>query len=157
MICKAKSLQKVANQLASNQYPVQSDSFMFDGKIIAAPILLALATEIALKAWQCRERQGTPDHSHDLLKLFEGLSEDAQTRLEEELPVQLDPISIHLGVHDVCPVGARVRNVLEFHRRSFERCRYSYESMAEVFYLPALNEALTVIIDTYNRTLAESA
>ncbi len=119
-------------------------------------ITLALATEIALKAWQCRERQAVPDRSHDLLYLFDGLSEKARTRLEEEHPMQLDPISIRLGAHEVCSVGAGMRKVLEFHRRAFERCRYSYEPPGDVIYTSTLNEALTVIIDTYDRTLAGS-
>ena len=35
---------------------------------------MSLATEIALKAWQCSERQAPPDRTHDLLKLFKSLN-----------------------------------------------------------------------------------
>ena len=152
MIDNAKALQKVANQLAPDQEsPMESDIFLFTGKIMVVPILLSLATEIALKAWQCRERKKAP-YTHDLLKLFEGLSEGAQIRLEEELPMQLDPVSIRLGAHELCPVGAGMRKILEFHRKAFECWRYTHESMRETFYTPVLNEALTVIIETYNQT-----
>ena len=156
MICRAKSLQKVTNRLASNKDLEHSDSSMFEGTIAASSILLALATEIALKALQCQERDEVPDHTHDLLELFEGLSEKVQSRLEEELPMQLDPISIRLGAHEVCPDGAGIRKMLEFHRESFEQSRYSYESMGGIFYTSAMNEVLTVIIETYYKTMAES-
>ena len=54
--------------------------------------MLSLALEIALKAWQRRERQGAPDRSHDLLQLFEGLEEATQKRLEAKMPPMVDPL-----------------------------------------------------------------
>ena len=95
-------------------------------------------------------------HTHDLLKLFEGLSRNTQTRLEEGLPSQLDWVSLRLRVQDYHPVGAGMRKVLEFHRCSFMHWRYKYESLGGSFYLPALDEALTVIINTYDQIQAES-
>ena len=44
---------------------------MFGAAFSAAPVLPSLATEIALKAWHCRERPGKPPHTHDLLELFD--------------------------------------------------------------------------------------
>ena len=152
MIWNARSLQKVANQLASDRESVQSDVFMFTGQFLAAPILLALATEIALKAWQCRERKRAPDRSHDLLKLFEGLSEKVRTGLETRFPAQPDPF----GTHQFFPVGAGMRKTLEFHRRAFEHWRYLHESMRGSFFPPALNEALTAIIEAYDPALTDS-
>ena len=152
MICNAKSLQEIANHL---DMELQSDSVLFHGKFMAAPILMALATEIALKALQCQERKSSPMYTHDLLELFEGLSEDTQNRLEEGLPSQLDPVSLRLRIQDFIPVGAGMRKVLEFHRCSFMHWRYKYESPGGSFYLPALDEALTVIINTYNQIQAE--
>ena len=75
MIWTAKSLQRVAKELDLPEEPSQSDSLLFMGKFFAGPVLLTLATEISLKAWQCRERKEKPDHSHDLLELFDGLGE----------------------------------------------------------------------------------
>ena len=57
MIWNAKSLQRVANELERNtSESLQQDPFLFSGISLASPILLSLVTEIALKAWQCRER-----------------------------------------------------------------------------------------------------
>ena len=157
MICHAKSLQEVANHLSADMEPEpMSENYLFSGKFMSVPILMALATEIALKALQCQERKSSPMYTHDLLELFEGLSENTQTRLEEELPSQLDSVSLRLRIQDFFPVGAGMRKVLEFHRCSFMNYRYRYESPGGSFYPPALDEALTVIINTYDQIQAES-
>ena len=156
MIRNAKSLQEVANHLDADM-ELQSDSFLFHGIIMTAPILMALATEIALKALQCQEQEEPPKRPHDLLKLFKGLSEDTQAQLEGRLPSRLDSVSLRLGVQDFFPVGAGMRKVLEYHRHSFERWRYLHEDPREICYLPELNEALTVIIETYNQIQTDSA
>ena len=92
MICNAKSLQEVANHLdADMEADLKSDNFLFSGKIMSASILMALATEIALKALQCQERKSSPIYTHDLLELFEGLSEATQTRLEEGTSIAVGP------------------------------------------------------------------
>ena len=157
MICNAKSLQKVANHLVADMEPESnSENILFSGKYMSVPILMALATEIALKALQCQERKSSPMYTHDLLELFEGLSEDTQIRLEEGLPSQLDPISLRLRIQDFFPAGAGMRKVLEFHRYSFKHWRYKYEKRGGSFFSPALNEAFTVIINTYDQIQAES-
>ena len=75
----AKALQCVAEELhGQDSQSVKSDTVLFRGRALAEPILLSLALEIALKAWQRRERQGAPDRCHDLLQLFEGLEEATQ-------------------------------------------------------------------------------
>ena len=78
MILHAKSLQRVAGRLAPDPAYDQSDDLLFTGRVIAAPILLSLATGLALKALQCLERGDAPDRCHDLLKLFEGLTQEAR-------------------------------------------------------------------------------
>lgn len=52
---------------------------------MTVPNLLTLATEIALKAWQCWERQKAPKRTHDLLKLFHSLEQDTQEVLEARM------------------------------------------------------------------------
>lgn len=92
VIENAKALQRVVKELdGEGSQSVESDLLLFQGKYLAEPILLSLALEIALKAWQRRERQGAPDHGHDLLQLFEGLEEATQKRLEAKMPPLLDP------------------------------------------------------------------
>ena len=80
MIEHAKALQHVVKELEKNR-PKPSDVWgksnkgtegrlLLKGTFLAVPNLLSLATEIALKAWQCQERQKAPEHTHDLLDLF---------------------------------------------------------------------------------------
>ena len=60
MIQSARSLQRVANELESKGHePESSDEWPFEGIFLACPILLSLATEIALKAWQCSEQRAS--------------------------------------------------------------------------------------------------
>ena len=94
MIWNAKSLQRVAKELERNgSESPQQDPFLFSGILLAGPILLSLATEIALKAWQCRERKGKPEKIHDLLKLYDGLESSTQETLEARMR-KLSPHSV---------------------------------------------------------------
>ena len=145
MIWNARSLQTVAKQLASDRVTPVEDVFLFTGQQLAEPILLALATEIALKAWQCRERKGPPESEHDLLKLFEGLSEEARDVLEAACPEQPLPG----GMQAYIPIHSGMRRILEAHRDTFVRWRYVHETMNDHVYPPALDAALTAIIDAY--------
>lgn len=49
-------------------------------------ILLSLAIEIALKAWQCRDRKDAPDRTHNLLDLFMALEPKTQELLQAKMP-----------------------------------------------------------------------
>lgn len=111
-------------------------------------VLLALAAEIALKAWQVREREGrAPDHRHELDELFDALSDETRERLQAREQVRGDP----LGVESADPSGmVGIREVLEFHRDTFEKWRYPYEPMPCLLASPSqLDEAISAIIETY--------
>lgn len=145
MIRTAMALQCIANELDDDKTSPKSDQLLFSGKLIAAPVLMALAMEIALKAWQCRERNGEYDRSHDLLKLFDCLDEKTQSQLEAKMPDLLDP---WFG-----PKGPLVRKglkkTLSYHRKAFERWRYTHESRDEFFESGLFKEALTAVIEAY--------
>ena len=146
MIWNARSLQRVARQLGSGRVPPREDVFLFTGQQLVEPILLALATEIGLKVWQCRERKGPPDSEHDLLKLFEGLSEEARDVLKAGCPEQALPGDVQVYI----PIHSGMRRILETHRDTFVCWRYVHETMNEYVYTPALDAALTGIIETYD-------
>ena len=72
----------------------ESDLLLFNGRALAGPILLSLATALALKALLCLERKKDPPRIHDLLKLFEQLEPDTQEMLEARMrKVSTFPIS----------------------------------------------------------------
>lgn len=161
MIRSARSLQRVANELGEKGHePESSDEWPFEGKFLACPILLSLATEIALKAWQCSERQAPPDRTHDLLKLFKSLKQDTQEMLEARMR-KVSPWSMNagqLGMHEA-PRDVQdmffarthpLRDVLSDHSDANMRWRFLYERHMETFETGEIDNALTVIIDAYN-------
>ena len=66
------------------------------GRLLAVPYLLSLATETALKAWQCRELQKAPERTHNLLDLFHRLKQDTQEMLEARMR-KVSPDSVWAG------------------------------------------------------------
>lgn len=145
MIWTAASLQCLVKELEQEEKLSQSDALLFQGKFVAVPVLLTLAVEIALKAWQCWERQAKPDHGHDLLKLFDGLGEDTQAWLSERLPEVPYPLP------GIPPLRPGIRETLDLHKKMFEQWRYLYESsQSKTFHTSFLNEVLTVLINAYD-------
>ena len=69
------SLQYVAKELERNQENSKQDTLLFLGVFVAVPVLLALATEVALKAWLYREGKEAHDRRHNLLYLYDDLGE----------------------------------------------------------------------------------
>jgi len=147
MIRSARSLQYLVNDFYINDFyeesPPFEDSLLSFGKLQAAPVLLTLAIEIALKAWQCWERKEKPDHRHDLLELFDGLEETTQTRLAGKLSEEA-----------YLPLMG-MREVLDFHRKTFECWRYLYEVESGAVYLGTLDKILTAIIEAYDEMTDE--
>ena len=170
MIKNAKSLQRVVKELEKNK-PKPSDGWgkwdrgtedtlLFRGKFLAVPNLLSLAIEIALKAWQCRERQKAPERTHDLLKLFQSLEQDTQEMLETRMR-KVSPDSVWaeaLRMQNLSPLeqellGAKMhplRDVLHSHSDVNVRWRYIHEeTYGAQFETGEMDLALTVIIDAY--------
>ena len=160
MIDEAKSLHRYAMELKRNESESsQSDRFLFMGKSRAVCILLSLATEIALKAWQVWEGKKEPDRTHDLLELFKSLKPDTQKMLEARMR-KLSPYKARFETKYPLPddlyshkdAFEPLRDVLCFHKDAFELWRYSYEIIIRggaSFETGDMDRALTVIVDAY--------
>lgn len=159
MIWNAKSLQRVANELKQHEISYESNPLLFSGTFLAAPILLTLATEIALKAWQCREQKRKPEKIHDLLRLFEGLESRTQERLEARMR-KLSPNSVWAEDPRMQNLDEDLqyifrasrhplRNVLCSHRDAHTHWRFIHEVPNCAFETAEIDRALTVIIDAY--------
>ena len=108
----------------------------------AGPILLAHALEIALKALQCRDREGLPpDRGHDLCKLFDALAKPAQERLLQAMPDADWPLT---GM-DV-PNHRGIRSVLRHARKAGEEWRYQHEHRTLVMETGELLRALDAVL-----------
>ena len=133
----AQALQRVAEQKGF------SDPLLSRGMYLAEPILLSLAIEMALKAWQRQERQEAPEPTHDLLKLFEDLKPETQKLLQAKMPALVNPL-----VGETLSKG--MRELLCAHKSAHTDWRYLYEASGfKIFETPRLHEALRVIIDAY--------
>ena len=174
MIKNAKALQRVVKELEKNRpksFPLNEwgkwnrgteDQLLFRGKFLAIPNLLSLATELALKAWLCREQQKAPERTHDLLDLFQSLEQDTQEMLEARMR-KVSPDSVWaeaLGMQNLSPLeqemwGAKMhplRDVLHLHSDVNIRWRYIHEeSYGAQFETGEMDLALTVIIDAYEK------
>lgn len=146
MIRRARSLGRVAEEI--NEKPEQGgtgDGLLFEGTMLAEPVLLSLGAEIALKAWQCRERNGAPDQTHDLLRLFDGLGVESQKRLEEKMP------EVGSGLRGLPPVYPGIRNALTRCRSVFVDWRYAHEHKSLYAETGVLKTALKAIVDAYDQ------
>lgn len=137
MIHRARSLGRLVVE-------IETGAKELEGSILAAPVLLSLAAEIALKAWQCRERNGPPDQTHNLLKLFDGLSNNAQSRLEGKMPEIGNPLP---GMPAIYP---GMRNALFQCSSVFVEWRYSYEHQSLWAETGVLKTALAAIVEAYD-------
>ena len=162
MIEHAKSLQCVAKELENNGHEAgHPDYLRVQGVFLAVPVLLSLATEIALKAWWYQDRNKAPTHTHDLLKLFEELKPGTQDMLEARMR-KVSPHAVWTqkpSMENLTPdlqemFAARMRplrDVLREHRNAHVHWRFLYEkeSFAK-FETAEIDRALTVIIDAYD-------
>ena len=86
MIDNAKALRRAAKELEPHGFSSdQTDNLLSLGVLLAVPDLLLLATEIALKAWHCKERNYAAKPTHNLLKLFQSLNNETQELMEAKM------------------------------------------------------------------------
>lgn len=147
MMSRARAFRRVAEHLDDDgKAPKPWDSRLTEGKFVAVPVLLALSTEIALKAWQCRERNGSPNQTHDQLKLFLGLGADAQRQLSEKMPEYPSPLP------GFPPAYPGMKNALSSCRNIFAEWRYSHEVRHLRAETGVLKTALSAIIAAYDES-----
>ena len=162
MIENAKALRRAAKELEQHRSKTdQTDNLLFLGVLLAVPDLLLLATEIALKAWHCREQNVASKPTHNLLKLFESLNIETQELMEAKMRklshysrYSEDPRMKHQSL-DVQEMFGAVMNPLRYiltsHADLYTRWRYLHEGVCANFESSEIDHALTVLIDTYEK------
>ena len=143
MMSRADELRRLVEHLDDAEMSGQSDGSRFEGTSVAVPILLSLAAEIGLKAWQCKERNGPPDHTHDLLGLFDALGENTRRRLEDKMPEVPGPGA------GLPPSYPGIRDALSQNKNLFVEWRYAHEHHALFAETGVLKTALTAIVEAY--------
>ena len=167
MIRNAESLQRVAKHLQQDSFESSaSDPLLFGGKVLARPILLTLAVEIALKALLCQEQKKEPPHTHDLLELFNALEPTTRKTLEAQMPGwTMYPVGFPEGApypHGSLPEVLWSCRIPDKSRRTgyidaHTYWRYIHEKHWGKCRTGELDQALTVIISSYYKTWPNSA
>ncbi len=146
MMYSARALQTLVRTFGEGVDP-SSNASLFQGQFIAGPVLLALAMELALKAWWAKENKVSEiPKTHDLLRLFDGLSEDTRTGLESAHPEVPHPI------RGFPPVRPGLRSMLASNSAVFVEWRYLHELRRAGFPHGEFNEALSSVIREFDRT-----
>jgi hypothetical protein len=146
MMFSARALQALVRTFGEGVAP-SSNATLFQGQFIAGPVLLTLAMELALKAWWAKENKDSEiPKTHDLLRLFDGLSEDTQTGLESTYPEVPHPI------RGLPPVRQGLRSMLASNSAAFVEWRYLHELSRAGFPHGEFNEALSSVISEFDRT-----
>lgn len=113
------------------------------------PMLLALAMELALKAWITLDQGTKKIREHDLAKLFGMLQPEHQEIIEREFqranpwfnPSQWDPL------------GKNVASILDHHANAFVKWRYMHEMDYGNFSLSEMEYVLETILILFRARL----
>ena len=94
------------------------------------PMLLALAMELALKAWFVFDYDNPePAKSHDLIKLFESLKPESQEKLDLEFKASVAPYH-----PDWLNIDYGIRHILDRHKHAFVDWRYLHEGQKSMMF-----------------------
>jgi hypothetical protein len=94
------------------------------------PMLLALAMELALKAWFVFDYDNPePAKSHDLIKLFEGLKPESREKLDTEFKASVAPYHPNWAYIDYS-----IRHILHQHKDAFLDWRYLHEAKKSMMF-----------------------
>lgn len=111
------------------------------------PMLLALSMELALKAWFVFDHnKANVKRSHNLLKLFEGLNQDSQYKLDAEFRRSVAPYHPS-GLF----VDYGIRNVLAQHENAFVDWRYTYEKKNVSFHTSTFKATLEMVLMEFRK------
>lgn len=154
MIRNAESLQRAVKHLDEPSLDsLEGDPDLFSGRVLAAPILLTLAIELALKAWLYQEQRKDPPRGHDLLELFHQLKPGTQEALQAQMPGWTD---LWFARESPYPHGSLLE-ILWQERKAHTHWRYIHEKPSASCQTGLLHQALTVIISTYHKRWLSAA
>ena len=111
------------------------------------PMLLALAMELALKAWFVFDHNNPKvPISHDLAKLFERLLPESQEKLDAEFKTSVAPYHPS-GLF----VDYRIRHLLYQHKDAFTDWRYIHEPKSTNFDRGAFEATLEMVLTEFEK------
>tara|TARA_R110002051_G_scaffold153904_1_gene226232 strand:+ start:3494 stop:4015 length:522 start_codon:yes stop_codon:yes gene_type:complete len=141
----AAILQRVkAFDQGNPQFPEEWD---IGAHIGIDPMLLALSMELALKAWFVFDHN-TPKvkRSHNLSKLFAGLTQESQNKLDFEFRRSVAPIHLNFFSMDYS-----ITDVLAHHENAFVDWRYTHEIKTLNFHTSAFVATLEMVLSEFRK------
>lgn len=105
------------------------------------PMLLALAMELALKAWFVFDYDDPNVRGHNLLKLFEKLKPQSREKLEAEFKRSVAPYHPNLLYLDYS-----IRHLLTQHQTAFTDWRYLHEPKEPMMFEQSAFEATVEMV-----------
>ena len=159
MIRTARSLHRFVKKVNENgYYDTKSDILLFEGAFVAVPILLAFATELALKALLYRGGYEKREKTHDLARIYKKLDKELRDAIEEKVPIPYPPHLVKALQLDILPDCMTVNDILEYHKDAFMDWRYlherhiSEESQEKSFHTGVLERVFAAIIAVYDES-----
>lgn len=124
------------------------EDFSRGNHIGVEPMLLALAMELALKAWFVFDHDDPKvSKSHDLIKLFEKLTPESQAKLEAEFSKSVLPYHPNVFFFDY-----GIRQLLYQHKDAFIDWRYLHETPKNVsFDQGAFEATLEMVLAEFDK------
>jgi hypothetical protein len=116
------------------------------GDIGVEPMLLALAMELALKAWFVFDYDDPDIRGHDLSALFDRLKPESQKRLDAEFKASIVPMHPNLFFVDY-----GIRHILYQHRNAFIDWRYVHERKTMSFEHGAFEATLVMVLKEFDK------
>jgi hypothetical protein len=111
------------------------------------PMLLALAMELALKAWFVFDHDNPKaPRTHDLMKLFERLKPESQERLDGEFKRSVVP-----GHPNGFFIDYGIRDLLRQHKDAFVDWRYLHEPKHTRFEHGAFEATLVMVLTEFRK------
>ena len=162
MMRTAKSLYRFVKQVNENEYfDAKSDILLFEGAFVAVPILLAFATELALKALLYRGGYEKREKTHDLARIYKKLDRSLRDAIEEKVPIPYPSHLVKALKLDISPDCMPVSDILGYHKDAFVDWRYLHESrkygesQEKSFHTGVLGRVLTAIFAVYDERYSD--
>ena len=162
MIRTARSLHRFVKKVDENgYYDAKSDVLLFEGTFVAVPVLLAFATELALKALLYRGGYEKREKTHDLARIYKKLDKELCDAIEEKVPITYPPRLVKALKLDILPDCMTVNDILEYHRDAFMDWRYLHErhsrekSQGKTFHTSVLERVFVAIVAVYDESYSD--
>ena len=163
MMDDAAAFLRFAQAARRDYVDAKTDPVLLRGASNGMSVLLALATETALKAWQCRD-SGDHDRTHDLLELYESERITPASRSTIAAALEGVPIGAWPDIFRAMPwlemrfptdAETYIRAVLKYHAKTFIEARYATETLVKKRALmvetPQIEHVLEALIRAYHR------